>query len=265
MLPDKRIADLPGYEGDVLIAKANRWYEQTYGDQLKGDFVYGFAPARLGNSVWRVRAALTYGKVRLFADRNLQKKGNTFAGGAMAGEASANILTSVDGLTQGVADRLPDSALHEHMEFHLLMHEALQWRDHLPNTELLGMARHDYDECTSAVLARRYGQARWAAEQAVEKTLKGLLKIGRTAFPSGGKNGHSLAHVAQLLEDNHGVSLNSAMLALAECSPAVRYGEQPSTEAQALAANHAVLGVLYQLCRSGHAQALLSTCQEPAK
>jgi HEPN domain-containing protein len=263
--PDKRIADLPGYEGEVLIAKANRWYEQTYGDRLKGDLVYGFSPARLGNNIWRVRAALTYGVVQLFADRNLQNRGNTFAVGPKAGRASVNILRSVDGLTQGFADRLTDQALREHMQFHLLMHEALQWRDSLPNTELLGMARHDYDECTSAVIGRRYGQARWAAEQAVEKTIKGLLTIGGTSYPTGGKNGHNLVHIAQLLKDKHGISLNAGVLALTECSPAVRYGEEASTEAQALAANHAVLGVLDELRRSSSVQALLSTYQEPTK
>ncbi len=258
MFPDGRVADLPGYEGDVLIAKANRWYEQTYGDQLKGDLAYGFAPVRLGNSVWRVRAGMIFGSVRLFVDRNLQNRGNRTVAGPSAREASANVLSVVEGLTQGIADRLSDSALMEYWEFHLLMHEALQWRwDCLPKTELLSMAHHDYDECTSAVIGRRYGQARWAAEQAVEKTLKGLLTIGKTAFPTGGKNGPSLAHEAHLLKDSHGISLNSGVLALAECSPAVRYGETPSTEGQALTANHAVLTILNQLSQSESVRVLL--------
>lgn len=265
MFPDKRIADLPGYEGDVLKAKANRWYEQTYGDQLKHDFAYGFAPARLGNNVWRVRSGVIFGSVRLFVDRNLHNKGNTLAAGPSAGEASANILNAVEGLTQSIAERLSDAELYEHMEFHVLMHTALQWRDCLPKTELLRMAHYDYDECTSAVLGRRYGQARWAAEQAVEKTLKGLLTIGKTAFPTGGKNGHSLTHSAQLLKDNHGISLNSGVLALAECSPAVRYGEMPSSEGQALTANHAVLTVLDELRRSQRVQTLLSKHHGSAK
>ncbi len=33
--------------------------------------------------------------------------------------------------------------------------------------------RADYDASTADVLGRRYGQARWGAQQAVEKTLKG--------------------------------------------------------------------------------------------
>lgn len=263
--PDKRLADQPGYEGDVLMAKAYRWYEQTYGDKLKGDFAYGFAPARLGNALWRVRAGVTYGTVRPFVDRNLQNRGRTFAGGHNPGPATFNILCSVEDLPQGLVDRLPEATLREHMEFHLLMHESLQWRHSLPDTELFGMAHHDYDECTSAVLGGRNGQARWAAEQAIEKTLKGLLAIGKTDYAKGGKNGHNLEHAAQLLKDKHGIALNSAVLALAECSPAVRYGEVDSTEAQALAANHAVLGVLDELRRSSTAEALIATYEGPAK
>ena len=264
ILPEKRLADLPGYEGEVLIAKANRWYEQTYGDRLKSYIVYGYAPARLGNSVWKVRASVTYGKVTLFIDRNLEVRGNPMAVGRNPGAASINILRSVDELPQGLVDRLPESALREHMQFHILMHEALKWRASLPDTELLSVAHDDYNECTSAVLGCRYGQARWAAEQAVEKTLKGLLTIGKTPFPTGGPNGHSLAHMAKLLKDHHGISLTPAVLALAECSADVRYGKHPSNEAQALAANHAVLGVLDELRRSAPAQALLSTYKELA-
>jgi hypothetical protein len=258
LLPDKALADQAGYEGDVLMAKAYRWYEQTYGDKLKGDFAYGFAPALLGNSVWKVRAGVSFGTVRLFVDRNLSNRGKTFSGGHNPGPATMNILCAVEGLPQGMVDRLPDSALREHMEFHILMHEALQWREGLPRTELLEMAHHDYDECTSAVLGGRFGQARWAAQQAIEKTLKGLLAIGGTAFPTGGRHGHSLQHAADLLKASHGVSLTGALLSLAECSPAVRYGEVASSEAQALAANHAVLGVLDELRRSPAADALLS-------
>lgn len=259
VFPDKQLADRPGFEGDVLMAKAYRWFEQTYGEKLKGDMAYGFAPARLGNALWRVRAGVTYGTVRLFVDRNLENRGHTFAAGRNPAPATYNILCAVEDLPQGLADRLPEPALREHMEFHLLMHEALQWRESLPETDLLGMARHDYDECTSAVLGGRFGQARWAAEQAVEKTLKGLLAIGGTLYATKGKQGHSLEHAAKLLKDNHDVGLTSALLSLAECSPAIRYGEETSTEAQALAANHAVLGILDELRRSAPAAVLIAT------
>ncbi|MCW5595254.1 MAG: HEPN domain-containing protein [Rhodocyclaceae bacterium] len=245
IFPPKEMADQPGFENSVFMAKAYRWYDQYYGEQLKGDFAYGFAPTRLGNALWRVRAGLTYGTVRLFLDRNLQNRGVTLGGRGV--EASFNVLCAVENLPQGLVDRLPEGELIEHFQFHVFMHESLQWREELPRTELFDMARADYDESTSSVLSGRNGQARWAAQQAVEKTLKGLLTITGTAYPTGGPNGHNLNHLAKLLETHHGIAIPSALLDLAACSPKVRYAEEPSTEKQSLLANHAVLGVLEQL------------------
>lgn len=260
--PDKSLADAPGFRGDVLMAKSYRWYEHTYGEKLKSDMAYGFAPARIGNAVWRVRAGVTFGTVRLFVDRNLTNRGETLVGGRGVGPATFNILCAVEDLPQGLVDRLPDATLREHMEFHLLMHAALQWRDHLPHTDLLRMAHADYDESTSAVLGSRFGQARWAAQQALEKTLKGLLTIGGTEFATKGPKGHSLEHAAKLLRDNHNILLNEQALGLAECSPAVRYGEEASTEVQALAANHSVLEVLDELRRSAAVSELLNKSKQ---
>ncbi len=127
------------------------------------------------------------------------------------------------------------------------MHANLQWRESLPLTNLLSMARADYDESTASVLGGRYGQARWAAQQAVEKTLKGLLTIAGTQYPTGGGDGHNLRIISSLLEACHAITVNPAILDLAACSAKVRYAEELSSEEQALAANHAVLGVIEQL------------------
>lgn len=259
--PDKRLVEHSGFEGDVLMAKAYGWYEQTYGDKLKSDWTYGFAPARIGNAIWKVRASVIFGTVQLFLDRNLANRGRTIAGGQEPGPASYNVLCAVEGLPQGLVDRLSDSALREYWKFHLLMHETLQWRQCLPGTDLLGMAHHDYDESTSAILGGRFGQARWAAQQAVEKTLKGLLAIGGTKHATSGKRGHCLKYAAQLLKEAHGVALSASMVSLAECSAAVRYGEEVSTESQAMAANHAVLGILDELRCSVAVAALTDACQ----
>lgn len=255
-IPPKELADLPGFTGDVLMAKSYRWYDLTYGDQLKSDMAYGFAPARLGNGVWRVRAGVTYGRVQFFLDRNLANRGVSI--GSKGSSASSNVLCSVEGLPQGLVDRLPNQALSEYFDFHIFVHENLQWRNSLPRIELLGMARQDYDQSTADVLAHRYGQARWGAQQAVEKTLKGLLTLAETPFPTGGPNGHNLQHIAQILKKHHGVAIADVLLDASSCSPKVRYGKEESTEAQALLANHAVLGVMEQLRLSPKIDAILS-------
>ena len=260
-LPPESLADAPDFVGDALMAKAQHWYVETYGNRLKSDCAYGYAPARLGNTIWRVRSGVTYGRVRLFIDRNLRNRGVEL--GTQGAEASLNVLNDVENLSQGLADRLPEEALREHLAFHFFMHQALQWREQLPQTDLFRMARGDYDQSTSDVVAHRYGQARWGAEQSVEKTLKGFLQVAGMPFPSGGPNGHNLRHIGGLLAAETGIDVSSVLLELAACSPKVRYGDEPSTESQALQANHAVLGVLDQLRVSSKAAALLDLHNKP--
>jgi HEPN domain-containing protein len=259
LLPPKELAEHPGFRGDVLKAKCLRWYDDYYGEQLKSDFAYGFVPVKLGNAIWRVRAGLTFGTVRLFADRNLSNRGVPLGGRGVT--ASVNVLGAIEDFPQGLADRLSDAALQEYLEFHVFMHNVLQWREQLPRTELLDMARADYDASTADVLGQRYGQARWGAQQAVEKTLKGLLRLASIPFPTGGPNGHNLLHLGELFQ-KQGIRLVPALLSLASCSPKVRYGEEPSTEQQAIGANHAVLGIIEELKTNPLTEALLRAARE---
>lgn len=256
MSPPKELADLPGFTGNILMAKSYRWYEQTYGEALKSDFALGYVPYKLGNAVWRLRAAVIYGQVSLFIDRNLQNQGSRIGSRSVA--ASLNTLCAIENLPQGLVDRLPEEALVEYFDFYLFMYQGLQWRDELPTLELFHVARADYDSSTADLIGRRYGQARWGAQQAVEKTLKGLLTVGGTSFPTGGPNGHNLKHLGSLLQQQHSITISPALLEMVSCSPKVRYGEEPCTEEQALKANHAVLGVFEQLRTSTHVEKLLT-------
>lgn len=242
--PPKELANREGFQGDILMAKAYLWYEQFYGEQLKSDFSYGYMPVRIRNAIWRVRAGVTYGQVRLFLDRDLTSRGTSIS---HKGEASFNILCAIENFPQGLADRLTDVELTELLELYLLMQTNLQWRQSIPKLELFEMARNDYDASTSDVLGHRYGQARWGAQQAIEKTLKGVLTVAKTRFPTGGPNGHNLIHLAELLEKEHEIKLMPQFLTLAACPPKVRYGEEVSTQEQAINANHSVIAVLEQL------------------
>ena len=213
VVPTKDLANQPGFVGEVLTAKAHRWYDEVYADQIMGDFAYGFAPARIGNSLRRVRAGLVFGSVQLFLDRNISNRGVRMGGGGA--RASFNVLCSVEGLPQGLVDLLPEPALKEFFEFYVLVHQSLQWRDGLPASELFNVARADYDESTVGVLGGRYVQARWSAEQAVEKTMKWLLELGGTAFPAKGGAGHDLVNLGKLLADNDDICLPVSALSLA--------------------------------------------------
>lgn len=254
--PDhRRSAQLPGFEGDILWAKARCWYEQVYGEKLKPDGNYVSSPVRLGKTVWRMRPGIIMGTVRLFVDRNLNNLGTQI--GRRGAEASTNVLRHIVGLPQGFADRLSDEELRKYFDFVVFVYAALDWRFQQLPTILLSMAQADYTESTDGVLAGRYGQARWASQQAVEKTLKGLLQLAQAPYPTAGPLAHSLLHLGKLLRQHSTIDVPEQLLLRAEASARVRYGEELSTEEQALDANHAALGVFATLARSPKARELL--------
>lgn len=203
----------------------------------------GSVPVRLGNALWRLRFPLVYGTATFTVSRRLSVKATT----CLSAQAGSNMLKYMEGLTPALAERLDNAQLTQFAQFFTSSFQTLIWRDSLPGAPLFEVARKDYEASTADLLCRRYGQARWGAQQATEKTFKALLNHRGTAFPTGGPHGHNLAHLSQLLSTNLGVVFDASLIDAAGCSPSVRYNEEPSNERQALAANHAVLGLLATL------------------
>lgn len=243
LFPVASLATSPGFQGDVLFAKARDWYRQVYGDEMNSEMSPGGVPVRLGNALWRLRFPLVYGTATFTVSRRLSVKAAT----GLSAQAGSNMLEYVEGLTPALAERLDDAQLTQFAQFFISSFQTLIWRDSLPGAPLFEVARKDYEASTADLLGRRYGQARWGAQQATEKTFKALLNHRGMAFPTGGPHGHNLAHLSHLLSTNLGVVFDASLLDAAGCSPAVRYNEEPSNERQALAANHAVLGLLATL------------------
>lgn len=259
IFPPKELADLPGFDDQVFMAKAHRWYELVYGEKLKGDWSMGFAPFKLGGALWRVRFPVIYGRCRLFLDRNLANRGSSL-GSSNSQPATYNILCSVEDLPQGLVNRMGEQELNEFWMFYISTYQVLSWReDHLVGNGLFEEAMHDYAAAVDDLLHRRYAQSRWASAQAIEKTLKAILKLTKVPYSTKGAEGHDLVSLANKLEKTHAISLDQTIVSLAQCSPAVRYREEPSSENQALRANHAVIGVIEMLSRSPQTERLLAS------
>lgn len=262
--PAKELAGLPGYSGDILRAKAYQWYESTYGEQLNRPGSIGHFPVQLGNTVWKALVPIVYGSVTFFMDRNLENVGANV--GTESKPASVNLLRLVDKLPQGMALRLPDSQLLDFFSLFQLAAKGLMWRNSLPRSSLLHTSRDDHEASTEDIVGGRFGQARWAAQQAVEKTMKGLLELNGSNYPTGGPNGHNLRHLSGLMKSAFSTDIPDGLLSLAECSPAVRYGEVSSSQVQAVQANHSVLGMLEILSRcKGLQLALANKAAAPAR
>lgn len=157
-----------------------------------------FAPVQLGNTLWRVRIPQVYGQCLYFFDRNLLNIGKNGDGSSlqapslimsMENIAEINCLTLVDGLTQGMADRLTDEQIKEFSEW---CHTAivglswfvnLFWRTRYGDNNMFVTAFRDYSASTDSLLNGRYAQSRWDILQTVEKIIKGLRNIAGIGKP----------------------------------------------------------------------------------
>lgn len=248
LTPPENLADEPGYQGDILMAKADRWYKQTLGSRLKFFLVLGYIPAKIGNIIWRVRLNEFAGTVNFFLDRNLLNRGSS-KGNEME-HPSVNILSLVEDLPQSLVDRLSDEELKRHFNYHMLAVNSLQWRNNLPHTNLLNAAKDDYHSSTQEIMAHSFSQARWAAQQCVEKTLKGILELVDGKYQTG-RNGHNLNILSENIEKTFGLKIHPTLLNNAHCATAARYREEPSTQQQAFQANLAALGI-YDTLNNSH-------------
>ena len=168
IFPPPELAKEPGYTGLVLMAKAQRWYEQFYGSKLNVSPGFGSVPVRLGNALWRLRTIRIYGKVELFASRNLSNDGVALATASV--NASHNVLRSIDDLPQGLADRLNDMELSQLQAFFVFAQDTLTWLHEIRSAnKLFPVAQADFEQCTEDALARRFPQACAAAQLAAEK------------------------------------------------------------------------------------------------
>jgi len=253
VMPPSFLADEPGYEGDILMAKAWRWYEQVLGTRLNTSMTLGNVPISIAGTVWKVLIAEWFGSVDFYFDKDLSKKGRSDMQGTSI--PSLNVLTMIDQLPQGLVDRTSMQELNNVLSFYVFAMRGLEWRNNLPRTQLLDMARGDYNSSSQNIFDNLYSQARWMSQQAAEKTLKGLLAIGGTKYQTRGK-GHDLQGLATLLHKEHGIKIHSAIISAAQCSTNVRYDET-STSAQALVANHAVLGIYDALKNCSNVNKLL--------
>lgn len=262
--PADELADKPGYEGDILIAKARRWYKEAYGDRLTMEWTIGYVPVHLGNALWRVRVPIIIqGQCMYFVDRDLCRIGINGTGEVLRkdsmlfGEpkpAQVNSLWLVEGLLQAMADRLSDSHLND---FRVLCNETLvgagrfAWLSR--RGVLLDTAYRDYAASTDNLLNGRLPQSRWDAEQAVEKTIKGLL----TRAGEEPKKVHDLNDLAKALESFLTRPIDDTLLSAAAWPTKGRYAEMPTTADGCFQANHAVLGIAKQLSEDERVQAML--------
>jgi HEPN domain-containing protein len=162
----------------------------------------------------------------------------------------SNILQLIDDITEPKAQRLSEEAVGSIAEWFPVGLEAIYvLEDASKQHELIGIARSDLNTAVDKLMDRgnRFGDSKWASLQAAEKCLKAAIDLHGGKFDRTHKLEELRTDLAAL-----GVHLSSPnLLETIQCTPGIRYGKEPCSREEALAAHHALLHLILDLVRAG--------------
>jgi hypothetical protein len=220
-------------ENWALSEAVNRWYKDNYGDRLKQDWCPGRIVVLLDGDLYVLRVPRVFGSVNFVLTRQWLPDP-----GVSRGPLTCNITQLVDEMTPSKAARLSNGALDtigNAFETAVPAAYTLENTDH----NLMSIARGDVEVAVNSLMARggRNGEAKWASLQSAEKVLKAAIDLEALKY----KYTHGLAELCQTLT-NSGLTFDaSAQVAAIQCKPGIRYGDEPCTRDEAVAAHHASL------------------------
>lgn len=225
--------------GDAI----HRWYDETYGDRLKVDMCPGRAVVLVDGDLYVLRVPRMFGSVEFVVSRDFIPET-----GIGRGPTKCNVVQLLENMRPGKADALSDAAMQaivSAFETALPAAYTLECTDH----ELMAIARTDVQVAVVNLMDQHhsFGASKWASLQAAEKVLKAAIALKGAQF----KKSHHLSGLCKHLEDL-GVTFDHAQLiADIQCSPDIRYGNEPCTRDQALAAHRASLELVNRLRDAG--------------
>jgi hypothetical protein len=239
-LGDGSIRSLPELERYRPLAAAIRnWYDDNYGDRIKIDMSAGRIVLLLNGDLYALQIPRFFGSVNFIAVREWLPK--ALIG---RGPATCNVVQLVDDMTPGMAKSLPDGALLAIWSAFEIGLPACYTLESTPS-ELMAVAHSDVKVAVSNLMDRHvhFGASKWASLQAAEKVLKAaiLLKGARYKFV------HELQPLCDQLASLGVVFDHPKLVADIQCTPKIRYGEEPCTREQALAAHQASLILVNRL------------------
>ncbi len=226
-----------------LSLAIRRWYDDAYGDRLKVDMCPGRTVVRLDGDLYllkvpRILGSVAFGVTREFLPERASGRP----------PLQANILQLIEHMTPTKASRLSDAALKAAEQAFQTALRASYSLEATPH-DLLQSARGDLATAVTALMSDRgrHGESKWASLQAAEKTLKAAIALQGGQFPFT----HELARLVRSLEPL-GIDLDAPeLLSAIQCTPGIRYGEEPCTQDEALAAHIASLSLVNRLRDAG--------------
>lgn len=228
-----------------LCNKVHAWFEAAYGDRLKIDPSPGRIVIDLDGDLYALRLPRFWGQGEFIISRQFLPPTELRVNRPFR----SNILQLVDHMTEAKAALLSREAIQSIFEHFPIALRVLYDLESSSSSDLVRIARSDLDTAAEKLLGRgeHYGESKWASLQATEKCLKAAISLAGAQY----RQGHTLTALVQHLDDL-GISVSKVgLIELIQCRGGIRYGEEPCTRDQAIAAHHASFQLIHQLIAAG--------------
>ncbi|MGD8305534.1 MAG: hypothetical protein PVF17_02680 [Ignavibacteria bacterium] len=229
--PDKDKEDR--YDEYNIGNTINEWFEKKYGDKLKTDFNIGCVGLLIAGDAYKLNIPL------MFCGLVEYKNGKEVRLSRIPDHQlfSINIFNFIDDITPQVVRDMSDE---EKKKTYAIFNHAVQLsnlfnRKHL-SSELTKSAQVDIEKAIDYLIGPNCstGLSRWSSLQATEKVIKNALSLKKVEFPKT----HNLLELMEKLYLLGFPRSDNNLIKQVQCSPAVRYGEDNSTLAEAIKAHH---------------------------
>lgn len=210
------------------------WFDKLYGERLQIGLLLGVTVVVIAGDIYKMTLPVMFGTSGFVFDMGPPQRNILLQGREVV---LSNITNYVQGLTPA---RTQSMSLSECNGIVGWFGNAAVARSSICSVrypEFVGEARAELDTSVEHLLSRppQFGLSRWASLQAVEKFLKAFIKErGGRVRPI-----HKLDDLAREAEGLGLTAVDRTTIASIQCTAGVRYGTEPSTLQQAIAAHQA--------------------------
>lgn len=238
-LPSRSDPDPESFHGEDLIAHAHIWYEKQYGDRLKVDM----SPGRIALLVQRDPWQIAFPRVCCPCRFVCVRSSDTYTPHPRV--PTFNVLHYIVDMTDNFRDSLPESELLPILEAFARGFTALHTLECLKQAPYIPEATGDLRIAVDSIVSDppRFHFSKWHSSQVVEKVLKCFLQLCGVSIP----RTHQLAELAALAEQNGLDCLSRDLLARAQGTPSMRYGDDPVDLDEAMDAHHTSLDLVIRI------------------
>jgi len=228
-----------------LSQKVDAWFKDTYGDLLNVNMSPGATVIRIDGDLYQMTVPRFWGRGEFIASRRFFETENNINRGFLA-----NILQSLDSLSEPKAQMISEEAIRSVVEWHPIAVRAMYILEATAERhDLVAEAQSDLKTAVVKLMERgdHYGSSKWASLQVAEKCLKAAIDLHGGQYDWTHKLTGLGADLAAL-----GVQLGAPqILDDIQCSPKIRYRKEPCSRMQALNAHHAVVHLVLDLVAAG--------------